>query len=374
MSATSTMTSAAVPMLDLAYQHRIVADEVAEGFARVMQSCSFVLGADVLRFERAYAAYLGVAHVVGVGNGTDALELALRATGVAAGDEVIVPANTFVATAEAVVRVGATLRLVDVGDDHLIDPEQVARALTPRTRAVIPVHLYGQMADAASLRDLAGDRVVVIEDAAQSQGAVRSGRASGAWGDAAATSFYPGKNLGAYGDAGAVSTDDDAVAERLRSLRNHGGTARYEHLMIGTNSRLDSLQAVVLAAKLAHLDAWNEERRAIADRYRAALTGSTVALPEAGERSAHVYHQFVVGLDDRDRVYAELSAAGIGVGIHYPVPVHLLPAFAPLVGGRRGQYPNAERQAARIMSLPIYPGLSAAAQDRVVSELLRSIG
>ncbi|WP_345801189.1 DegT/DnrJ/EryC1/StrS family aminotransferase [Microbacterium sp. AZCO] len=363
-----------VPMLDLGHQHRLVADEVAEGFARVLASNSYVLGREVEQFEREYGDYLGLAHVVGVGNGTDALELALAAAGVGPGDEVVIPANTFVATAEAVVRVGATLRLVDVTDDHLIDPAEVALALSSRTRAVIPVHLYGRIADVAAIRRLVGPDVLIVEDAAQSQGARTAGRAAGALGDVAATSFYPGKNLGAYGDAGAVTTNDAGIADRVRALRNHGGTARYEHRIVGSNSRLDSLQAVVLSAKLRHLDAWNAERRVLAARYRQGLARPGITVPTAPEYEAHVYHQFVVELDDRNRVFAELVAAGIGVGIHYPTPVHLLPAFASAGLGGVGDFPRAERQAGRILSLPIYPGLTERAQDRVIASLLEAIG
>ncbi len=371
----------AVPMLDLAHQHRLIADEVAAGFARVLADTSYVLGPEVAAFERQYARHLGVREVVGVGNGTDALVLALRAVGVGPGDEVVLPANTFVATAEAVVLVGATPVLVDPGDDHLMDAATLAGAVTARTRAVVPVHLYGQVADVAAIRaavrSAGGEKVAIVEDAAQSQGAVRGGRAAGALGDVAATSFYPGKNLGAYGDAGGVSTDSPEIAAAIRALRNHGGLARYEHAVIGTNSRLDTLQAVVLSAKLRRLDDWNDERRAIADAYRARLEplvrAAGLGLPIAGERSAHVYHQFVVEVPERDRVHAEMAASGIGVGIHYPTPIHLLPAFAGRGLGEAGAFPNAEAQASRILSLPIYPGLGDDALQRVVGALERAL-
>jgi len=370
-----TVPPLAVPMLDLAYQHRIVAAEVADGFRRVLDNASYVLGPEVDAFEDAYARYLGVSHVIGVGNGTDALVLALRAAGIGSGDEVILPANTFVATAEAVVLVGATPVLVDSGDDFLMHPDAVSAAVTSRTRAAIPVHLYGMVADVAGIRRAAGEGIVIVEDAAQSQGAIRGGRYAGSLGDVAATSFYPGKNLGAYGDGGAVSTDSDVIAHAVRISRNHGGVERYQHEVIGTNSRLDALQAVVLAAKLVRLDAWNEQRRAIADRYRELLAGEPgIVLPIAGERSAHVYHQFVVQVDERDRVFGEMTAAGIGVGVHYPTPVHLLAAFADRGLGRRGAFPRAEAQARRILSLPIYPGLTPEAQDRVVARLRRAVG
>nr|WP_223169427.1 DegT/DnrJ/EryC1/StrS family aminotransferase [Microbacterium sp. MF43] len=357
-------------MLDLAHQHRAVAGDVEAGFARVLAEQTFVLGPEVEAFERAYARYVGVDHAIGVGNGTDALELALRAVGVGPGDDVVIPANTFVATAEAVVRVGASVRLVDCGDDFLLDTGMLPSVVGSRTRAVIPVHLYGALADVAEIRRIVGPDVAIIEDAAQSQGARRDGLVSGALGDVAATSFYPGKNLGAYGDAGAVTTASPAIARAVRALRNHGGEARYEHLVVGSNSRLDGLQAIVLAAKLAHLDRWNAERRAIADRYRDALAGDDrILLPPAARSEAHVYHQFVVQVDDRDRVHALMTADGIGVGIHYPRPVHLLPAFQQADLGLHGRFPRAERQARRILSLPIYPGLTEAMQARVIESL-----
>ncbi|WP_026059624.1 DegT/DnrJ/EryC1/StrS family aminotransferase [Microbacterium yannicii] len=368
------MTTQHVPMLDLDYQHHEVAAEVMAGFERVLAAHSYIQGPEVNAFERAYADYLGAAHVCGVGNGTDALELALQALGIGPGDDVLLPANTFVATAEAVVRVGALPRLVDCDDDHLIDLAQIERAMTPATRAIIVVHLYGRAVDVAAVRAIAGDDVAIVEDAAQSQGARLRGRATGTLGDVAATSFYPGKNLGAYGDAGAVITDSDVIAGEVMALRNHGGTLRYQHDMIGRNSRLDGLQAVVLAAKLAHLDAWNEQRRAIADRYRAALAADErVVVPGPADPGAHVYHQFVVQIEDRERIFADMTAAGIGVGIHYPTPLHLLTAFAGAELGRAGDFPRAERQARRILSLPIYPGLTETMQDLVVDELHRTL-
>jgi len=363
-------TSRTVPMLDLAHQHRAVADQVADGFARVLDTGSYILGPEVDAFEAEYAAFSGVDHVVGVGNGTDAIELALRAAGIGRGDRVAIPANTFVATAEAVVRAGASVVLVDCDEHYLLDPDDLRRRLTPQVRAVVAVHLYGQMADVDAIRAVVGEGVVVIEDAAQSQGARQRGRRSGSVGDAAGTSFYPGKNLGAYGDAGAVSTGSARLADRVRALRNHGGTTKYEHVEIGTNSRLDSLQAVVLSAKLAHLDAWNAERRALADRYTTLLSGLPgVVTPTTAPHNEHVWHQYVVRVADRDRVHAELVAAGIGAGIHYPLPVHRLPAFDYL----GGSFPRAESFSHRLLSLPIYPGLATDAQDHVVEALVAAV-
>jgi dTDP-4-amino-4,6-dideoxygalactose transaminase len=356
-----------VPMLDLGYQHRQVKSEVRAGFDRVMANSSYILGPDVAAFEHDYAEFSGVGHVIGVANGTDAIELALRAAGIGQGDDVVIPANTFVATAEAVVRAGANPVLADCDEYFLIDPSRLAGRLTPATKAVIAVHLYGQMADIDSIRRVAGPGIVVVEDAAQSQGARSIGRRSGSVGDVAGTSFYPGKNLGAYGDGGAVSTSSDIIAAKVRRLRNHGGEAKYEHDDVGTNSRLDSLQAVVLSAKLRRLDEWNAERRRLAARYDGLLAGLPgVITPRTAAGNQHVYHQYIVRVADRDEVVAALIAAGIGAGIHYPNPVHLVPAFAYL-GYRQGAFPRSEEYAAQILSLPIYPGLSDAQQDYVVT-------
>jgi dTDP-4-amino-4,6-dideoxygalactose transaminase len=357
-------------MLDLGIQHLQVADIVRTGFERVFAATSFIQGPDVGRFEAEFAAYCEIDHVIGVGNGTDALELALRGAGIGSGDEVIVPANTFIATAEAVVRAGATVVFVDCDENFLIDAALVRDALTERTRAIIAVHLYGQTAPIDDLRAVVGADVVIVEDAAQSQGARYRGRRAGSLGDVGGTSFYPGKNLGAYGDAGAVLTTSPAIAERVRMLGNHGSLKKYEHLSIGTNSRLDTLQAVVLSAKLALLDEWNAQRRVLAERYDSLLAGSgDVVTPVTVAGNEHVFHQYVVRVADRDRVVTEMNAAGIGAGIHYPYPVHLAPAFASVDRGV-GTFPVAELLAGEILSLPIYPGLTPAQQNRVIDVLL----
>lgn len=364
-----------IPLVDLRAQHAPIEDAVRAGFEEILTSASFVKGPAVAAFERDYAAWLGVSHCVGVGNGTDALELALRAVGIGPGDEVIVPANTFIATAEAVVRAGATPVLADVDDRYLLlDPDAAARAAGPGTAALMPVHLYGQLAPMEALGDLARTRGLrIIEDAAQAQGAKRFGTSAGAFGDAAGTSFYPGKNLGAYGDAGAVLTGSGDVARTVRLLADHGSEVRYRHELVGCNSRLDSLQAVVLSAKLAHLDRWNAERRAAADRYTA-LLGSvgSVRTPETLDGNEHVWHLYVVRVDDRDGVLDRLHAQGIGAGIHYPVPIHLQPAFRHL-GHGPGDFPVAEAAAGEILSLPLFPGITAAQQERVVEALEKAI-
>ena len=364
-----------VPLVDLRAQHRSVAAEVAAGFARVLEHGGFVLGDEVTAFERAYARFSGAGHCVAVANGTDALELALRAAGVAAGDEVIVPANSFVATAAAVVRAGGVPVLVDVEPrHHLMSAAQVGDRLGPRTRAVVPVHLYGQMAPVEAIAAVAARAgVAVVADAAQAHGARRGGRGVTAGTLAAATSFYPAKNLGAYGDAGAVLTDVDAVATRVRALRNHGSTVKHEHPELGFNSRLDTLQAVVLSAKLARLADWNTARRAAAARYDALLGGlGDVTLPVTLADDEHVWHLYVVEVPRRDEVARRMRAAGIEVGIHYPIPIHLHGAFRHL-GHRRGDFPAAEAAAARVLSLPLFPEITPDQQERVAAALRQAL-
>lgn len=376
MTATVTVGAPArIPLVDLALQHAEVAGEVAEGFARVMASGAFVLGQEVAAFEREYAAFTGIPACVGVGNGTDALELALRAAGVGPGDEVVLPANTFVATAEAVVRAGGVPRLVDCDPvTHLVDPARVADALGPRTRAVVPVHLYGQMAPVEALEEILADRgVVIVEDAAQAHGATRDGRPAGGVGRAAGVSFYPGKNLGAYGDAGAVLTRDATVERRVRRLRDHGSDVKYHHDEVGVNSRLDALQAVVLRAKLLRLAGWNAARAAAARRYHALLADlEAVVRPVTLPGNTHVWHLYVVRVPRRNAVLGALQADGIGAGVHYPVPVHRQRAFTAL-GHRRGDFPAAEAAAAEILSLPLYPGITLGQQEWVVDALRRAL-
>ncbi|HZJ25837.1 MAG TPA: DegT/DnrJ/EryC1/StrS family aminotransferase [Acidimicrobiia bacterium] len=366
-SPTDASEAALIPFVDLHYQHAEIAEEVDAGWRQIVATGAFILGAEVAEFESEFARYCGAGACIGVGNGTDALEFALRALDVGPGDEVILPANTFVATAEAVVRAGARPSLVDCDpESYLIDVDAVAAAVTAETRALIPVHLFGQL---AAMEDLAtvADRhdLVVVEDAAQAQGASRNGRRAGAWGSAAATSFYPGKNLGAYGDAGAVLTADEETARRARLLRDHGSTVKYRHDELGFNSRLDGLQAVVLRAKLRRLDRWNGLRRAAADRYTALLADvDGVTTPRVLPGNEPVWHLYVVELDGRDEVLGRLLDAGIGAGIHYPIPVHLHGAFSDL-GYAAGAFPHTERAAARMLSLPIYPGITDAQQERV---------
>ncbi|MGE5286760.1 MAG: DegT/DnrJ/EryC1/StrS family aminotransferase [Micromonosporaceae bacterium] len=353
-----------------------MAEEVAEGWQQVLARTAFIGGPQVAAFEREYAEFISVPHCVAVANGTDAIEIVLRALGIGPGDECILPANTFIATAEAVSRAGATPVLVDCADDgtYLIDTDAVEAAVTPRTAAIVPVHLYGQAAPVERLLPLARKTGIrLVEDAAQSHGARRNGTSAGALGDAAATSFYPGKNLGAYGDAGAAMTNSAETAERMRVIRDHGSPRKYEHEVIGVNSRLDTLQAVVLSAKLRRLAVWNAARRAAAARYDELLSGcDDIVRPRTLDGNEHVWHLYTVRVPQRDRVLKELHAAGIGAGIHYPVPIHLTTAFAGL-GYAEGAFPVAERTARDLLSLPLFPEITAAQQERVVSVLVSAL-
>ena len=365
-----------IPLVDLRAQHRQISDEVAQSMSQVIEEAAFILGRAVFEFEHAFAAFSNVRRCVGVGNGTDAIELAVRAAGIGPGAEVIVPANTFIATALGVHRAGAIPVLVDCDPVfHLIDPADVARKITPRTKAVFPVHLYGQVAPMEAIADLVRDSgIVMLEDAAQAQGAKRNGVGAGGFGLASATSFYPGKNLGGYGDAGAVLTNDDGIAKKIVALRNYGSDVKYHHPETGFNSRLDTLQAVVLLAKLKHLARWNQQRRVAARRYDELLaTVPAVTRPATLAGNEHVWHLYVVRVPKRDEVCKKLNAAGIGVGIHYPVPIHLQGAFTHL-GGKRGDFPIAEKAADEILSLPLFAEITETQQLQVVDALKEAVG
>lgn len=362
-----------IPLVDLSRQYDEVEGLIAAGWSNVMKQSSYILGPEVAEFERTFAEFCQVGHCIGVGNGTDALELALRALGIGPGDEVILPANTFIATALAPIRAGISVRLVDcVPGTHLIDIEQAVAAVGPRTKALMPVHLFGQMAPVEELAEHLPD-LFIVEDAAQAQGASRYGRRAGSVGHVAGTSFYPGKNLGAFGDAGAVMTHDVDAADRIRTLRNWGSDRKYHHPVAGFNSRLDTLQAVVLSAKLTRLVDWNDQRRTAAIYYDSLLSGyEQMTLPTTLAGNVHIYHLYVVEVDDRDRVLAALNSAGIGAGVHYPVPIHLQGALAHL-GHQAGDFPHAEAAASRMLSLPMFPGIRTGEQDRVaevISECL----
>lgn len=360
-----------VPFLDLRAQAAEIADDVIPLWKRDFMEAAFVGGEAVASFETEFAEYVGVEHVIGVGNGTDALELAYRAVGIGPGDEVIVPVNTFIATAEAVTRTGATPVFVDCDQHLLIDPDAIEAAITPRTKAIVPVHLYGQAADMGAILAIAErNGLDVIEDAAQSQGASSPDGRAGSHGRLAATSFYPGKNLGAAGDAGAVITHDAGLADLVRNLASHGSSVKYVHDRPGMNSRLDALQAHVLRAKLRRLEVWNDQRRVAAERYGSLLAGTAgVSLPATRAGNTDVWHLYVVQVDERDRVLSSLTSSGIGAAIHYPFPLHLTAAYEHL-GYARGQFPVAEAAASRILSLPMFPHLTVAQQEEVANALI----
>ena len=351
-----------VPFVDLQAQYRAIKTEVDEAVQRVLDTSAFILGREVETFERAFAEYVGARECVGVSNGTAAIQLALQACGVGAGDEVVVPANTFFATAEAVSTAGATPVFVDCDPvTYNLDAARIDEVVTERTRAVIPVHLYGQPADLDAIFEVAErHKLLVIEDAAQAHGARYKGERVGARGAAGCFSFYPGKNLGAYGEGGAVVTNDAQVARRLRMLRDHGSELKYRHEIIGYNFRLEGMQGAVLNVKLKYLDDWNALRRRHAARYRELLApleaSGALALPQTADYAEHVYHLFVVQTEARDALQRYLSAAGVHTGIHYPVPIHLQPAYASL-GHKEGDFPNAESQAGRVLSLPMFAEL-----------------
>ncbi|MDP8923311.1 MAG: DegT/DnrJ/EryC1/StrS family aminotransferase [Chloroflexota bacterium] len=349
-----------VPFVDLAAQYAAIEAEVDEASRQVLRKTDFILGREVGLFEEELAAYCEGRYAVGLDSGTSAIELALRAFEIGPGDEVITVANTFIATALAISYTGATPILVDASPETAtIDVARLEPAVTDRTRAIIPVHLYGQPADMDPIMELARRRgLVVIEDACQAHGARYKGRRVGSLGHAAAFSFYPAKNLGAFGDGGMVTTNDERVADALRMLRNYGQREKYHHLLRGFNRRLDTLQAAVLRVKLRYLDDWNAARRRHADLYTQLLSGSGVATPVAAEYAESVWHLYVIQTADRAGLKAHLDGRGIATGIHYPIPVHLQPAYADL-GYAPGDFPVAERLAEQVLSLPMYAELSA---------------
>jgi len=348
-----------VPFVDLAAQHRLLASEVQPAIAAVLERGDFILGEELSLFEEEFAAYCGVKHAIGVDSGTSALELVLRGFDIGPGDEVITAANTFIATALAISYTGARPILLDINPQtYNINVACVEGAITERTKAIIPVHLYGQPAEMDPIMQIAGKYgLVVIEDACQAHGARYRGRRVGSIGDAAAFSFYPSKNLGAYGDGGMIVTNSTAIAQRVRMLRDYGQTRKYHHDSMGYNRRLDTLQAAVLRAKLQYLDAWNAARRHRARLYGKLLDHSSVVLPTEADYADHVYHLYVIGVEDRDGLRAYLHDKGIATGIHYPIPIHLQLAYRDL-GYERGDFPISERCAEQILSLPMYAELT----------------
>lgn len=358
-----------VPFVDLKPMHAALKETLMVGIGELLDSGAFSNGPQVPAFEEAFAAYCGVAHCVGTASGLDAIRLSLTALSLEPGDEVIIPANTFVATAEAVTQAGGTPVLADVSEgDWNLDPTAAAAAIGPRTRFLLPVHLYGQLADMGAFAELAQEHALsLVEDAAQAHGADRDGLVAGATGDAAAFSFYPAKNLGALGDAGAMVTQSTEVAGIVRSLREHGQRAKYEHERIGWTSRLDTIQALALLHKLPRLDGWSEQRRAAAAVYLEQLAGvGDLVLPPVPEGSNPVWHLFVVRTGDPTALGDFLRERGVGTARHYPEPVHLTGAYRHL-GYREGEFPVSEQLSRECLSLPMFPGISEAQLDAVVS-------
>jgi dTDP-4-amino-4,6-dideoxygalactose transaminase len=363
-----------LPLLDLHAQHAAIGEQLDAAIATVLGHAQFVHGPEVGQFEDAFAAYCGVQHCIGVANGTSAIELVLRGAGIGPGDEVITTALTFIATVESILFAGARPVLVDVDlETALVRPEAVEAAITSRTAAIAPVHLYGQPVDLDAFRRLADrHKLFLLEDAAQAHGARWRGRRAGSVGDAATFSFFPGKNLGAIGDAGCVTTDDAVLAARIRRLRDHGRADKYRHDAIGTNARLDTLQAAVLGVKLPYLDGWNDARRRHAGAYDDAMAQFAGVEPIRIEDGAEaVYHQYVVRLADREAARDALSHAGIASGVHYPIPLHRQPALAGLVEGR---FPVAEALSESVLSLPVYPELTDSQHQAVVAALALFVG
>ncbi len=360
-----------VPFLDMKTPYLELQAELDTAYRRVMQSGWYILGEEVEAFEREFAAYCGVKHCVGVGNGLEALHLILRAYSIGEGDEVIVPANTYIATWLAISYCGALPVPVEPDErTYNLDPELIERAITPRTRAIMPVHLYGQPADMDPIREVARRHgLKVIEDAAQAHGALYKGKKAGALADAAGWSFYPGKNLGALGDAGAVTTDDGNLADRVRVLRNYGSRVKYYNEVKGYNSRLDPLQAAFLRAKLPFIEEWNLRRKSIVAVYQAKLAGvEGLVLPPVPEGIEPSWHLFVVRHPHRDALQKHLTEAGVGTLIHYPVPPHLSEAYAEM-GCRPGAFPITERIAQTVLSLPMGPHLQAEQMQHVISSM-----
>ncbi|HTH71368.1 MAG TPA: DegT/DnrJ/EryC1/StrS family aminotransferase [Candidatus Saccharimonadales bacterium] len=363
------ITKTDIPLVDLKAQYRTIRDEVRAAIDDVLESMQLTIGPNVKAFDQEFAAFCGAKHAIGVGSGTDALQLAIRALGISSGDEVITVSHTFFATVEAILYSGARPILVDVDERTFnMDYAAAVQAITPRTKAIMPVHLYGRTADLKPLLSLAREKgLQIIEDACQAHGAVLdTGAKAGAAGRVSAFSFYCSKNLGAYGEAGSITTNDDALATELRSLREHGQSTRYYHPVVGYNARLDEIQAAILRIKLRKLPEWNARRIAIARHYNDRLAGSGVIVPEIPEGGRHVFHCYVVRVPGgrRDDLRAYLAERGIGTGVHYPVPIHLQEASA-FLGYRQGDFPVTERLANEVVSLPMYPELTDTQVDTV---------
>jgi dTDP-4-amino-4,6-dideoxygalactose transaminase len=369
---TASIIKQEIPLVDLRAQYATLREEVLEAVARVLDGMHLFLGPELTAFEEEYARYCGAGYAIGVSNGTDAIELALRALNVVPGDEVITQPNSFIATGEAISAVGATPVFVDARDGTAtLDPSLLEAAITPRTKAIIPVHLYGRPADMDAILAIAQARgIPVVEDSSQAHGARIGSRCAGAFGTLGTFSFYFSKNLGAYGEAGAVTTNDAELAQRVRLFRDHGSRVRYHHEVVGRNARMDEIQAAILRIKLRHLDEWNEARRANAAKLSAALAGTSLELPlPGGDDVYEVFHLYVVRHPRRDELKAFLAERGIATGIHYPIPMHLQQAYEAL-GHKQGDFPVTERYAMQALSLPIYAELTDE-QIRYIAEAVR---
>jgi len=359
-----------IQFVDLKKQYQPLKEEILDGFSTVLDSMYLFLGENVQAFEKDFSEFCEVKHGIGVSDGTSALHIILRALEIGNGDEVITPANTFIATAEAIAMAGAKPVLVDIDPQtYLLDLDQVEEKITPQTKAIMPVHLYGQLVDMEALRNLADTYGIrVIEDACQAHGAAFDGKQAAAYGDAAAYSFYFSKNLGAYGEAGFITTNDDEIARRVRMIRDHGSEHKYCHDLIGMNSRLDELQAVVLRAKLKHLSEWNEARRHHAALYTELFDPMLVTTPVEMENARHIYHLYVIRVPERDKLQKYLKDNGIFTGIHYPIPIHQQKAFSGL-GYQTGDFPETEIAVTEILSLPMFAELSDENIERVVNTI-----
>ncbi|UPA22499.1 DegT/DnrJ/EryC1/StrS family aminotransferase [Candidatus Peribacteria bacterium] len=357
-----------VPFLDLQAQYRTIKDDIGPAIQKVLDSSAYILGPAVESFEKEFAAYCGTSHCVAVNSGTAALALLMQAYDIGEGDEVITVTNSFFASAEAISEIGAIPVLVDcTPDTALMDPALIEAAITPHTKAILPVHLYGQPVDMDAIMAIGKKHgVLVFEDACQAHGALYNGKRTGSLGDGAAFSFYPGKNLGCYGEGGAVTTNDAEIAQKLRVLREHGSPKKYHHDVVGWNERMDGIQGAVLGVKLPHLDNWNNARRSHAEEYLAKLPEKAVPIATQ-PGSTSVYHLFIIRVADRDRVQKELADRGIATGIHYPVPIHLQPAYAS--NWKKGDFPHSEKLAEEILSLPMFPELTSEQIDAVISAL-----
>lgn len=364
-----------VPFVDLKSQYRDLAVEIQSAISLVLEKTAFIRGEFVERFETDFASYCKLKHCLGVGNGTDALVIALKAVGIGPGDEVIVPANSFVATSEAVTNAGGRIVFADVDPQrYTIDVLDIRRKITPKTKAIIPVHLYGQPADMAAIRCLADEySLKIVQDCAQAHGATENGKTLGEYGDVLCFSFYPGKNLGAYGDAGAILTDDDDIIHFARMYANHGRISKYDHEFEGVNSRMDGLQGAILSVKLPYLNKWTSQRRSIAQQYDYLLSGiDGITSPSAAAETLHVYHLYVVRCSARDVLKTFLSENGISTGIHYPIALPNLQAYRYL-GHSASDFPVSSRLQQEILSLPIYPEMESDMVEYVVDCIRRSL-